>query len=227
MLASEEGQSRLQEALQEPSCCGQASVVKAWYTQRGMTTCGLASLAIVLNSAGEVDVDEDDILSLVEHGADVPNRELVNRRGLTLAELEAIASGLRTRISTAHRSHAGTDAATKTPEDFRRALVCALRSNNARVILNYHLGDLGAAALYGHFSPVAAYHAATDSLLICDTWWTTEPMWAPLEKVFLATTGLDSDSKQPRGLLTMECIKPSENCQRSISNEKLPEVVSS
>lgn len=214
MLASEEGQSRLQEALQEPSCYGHASVVKAWYMQRGMTTCGLASLAIVLSSAGEVFVDEDDVLSLVEHAADVPDRELVNRRGLTLAELEAIASAMPSRIRAAHRSHAGIGAETRTPETFRRTLVQALTSKDIRVVLNYNLGDLGAADLHGHFSPVAAYHDATDSLLICDTWWTTEPMWAPLEKVFLATIGLDSDSKEPRGLLTLECIKPSEHSDK-------------
>merc|ERR1712046_59903 len=97
----------------------------------------------------------------------------------------------------------------KSLEMFRSTVAAALStSSKTSVILNYHMNELGACELGGHFSPVAAYHERSDSILICDCWLTTEPMWAPLKKVWPAICGVDDETGKPRGLLMVQCREP-------------------
>ena len=56
----------------------------------------------------------------------------------------------------------------------------------------------------GHFSPAAAYHADVDAVLIMDTWYRTEPVWAPLAALWGAMADVDPDSKLPRGMLLLD-----------------------
>ena len=69
------------------------------------------------------------------------------------------------------------------------------------MLLNYHMSTLGQTPFGGHVSPVAAYHAPTDSFLIMDTWPQTEPVWAPAGQVWDAILHVDKNSKRSRGLV--------------------------
>ena len=70
-----------------------------------------------------------------------------------------------------------------------------------RVLLNYHMSTLGQRPFGGHVSPVAAYHAPTDSFLVMDTWPRTEPVWAPARRLWDAAVHVDDKSGRSRGLV--------------------------
>jgi len=93
------------------------------------------------------------------------------------------------------------------PNDLRQLVVEVLLKppSNEGLVLNYHMSTLGQVPFGGHLSPVAAYHEATDSLLIMDVWHTdTEPVWAPLEgSVWKAIAAIDPESGTPRGILKL------------------------
>lgn len=213
-LACEEGQSRLREAAAEASC--QQGVVDSWRRQRNPTYCGLASLAIVLSSSGVL-VDEDEVLGLASPGPSAVDEEKVRRCGLTLREVEAVAVGTTSRVASARRAHCveadAGDCARRRREDLssvdelRASISATLRTPEARVILNYHMTTLGQPPFGGHLSPIGAYHEASDTVLVCDTWQATEPVWAPLDAVWRAATGTDGESGQPRGILLLKMCR--------------------
>lgn len=110
------------------------------------------------------------------------------------------------------------------PESLRKLVVEALKEPSRRggLILNYHMSTLGQVPFGGHLSPVAAYHQASDSLLVLDVWHTkTEPVWAPLCAsgsesengsgsgcVWEAISKIDPESGAPRGVLKLEHLPP-------------------
>jgi hypothetical protein len=69
------------------------------------------------------------------------------------------------------------------------------------VLLNYHMGTLGQSPWGGHVSPLAGYHAGSDSFLILDVWFYTAPLWASCERVEAAMRAIDHTSGKSRGLV--------------------------
>ena len=89
-------------------------------------------------------------------------------------------------------------------QDLRDLVVGALSKPTHReaLVLNYHMSTLGQVPFGGHLSPIAAYHSASDSLLVMDVWHTqTEPIWAPLDDVWTAISHIDGESQRARGVL--------------------------
>lgn len=77
-------------------------------------------------------------------------------------------------------------------------------SSKQGLVLNYHMSTLGQVPFGGHLSPIAAYHSRSDSILVMDVWHThTEPVWASVECVWKAISGIDPSSGLPRGLLKL------------------------
>ena len=74
-------------------------------------------------------------------------------------------------------------------------------SGETYALLNYHMGDLGQQPWGGHVSPVAAFHAESDSFLILDCWFHSCPLWATTALIALAMTGLDTMSRKSRGVV--------------------------
>ena len=68
------------------------------------------------------------------------------------------------------------------------------------LIANYNMADLGY-GLFGHFSPLAAYHDETDRILVMDVWPYTPPAWVLTKDLFKAAASVDNASGLPRGLL--------------------------
>ena len=210
-LASVEGQARL-DVLSAPSNgpstvrCGHRGVVDAWRVQKGGTCCGLASLAIVLSSQESgVTVDEDEVMGMVESDLSSVQEGKVRRSGMTLAELESLSSSMPTRVTEVSRMHGG-GGNLDSVDSLRTVLVTALHEPATRVILNYQMSTLGQTPWGGHLSPVAAYHSDSDSVLICDTWPKTEPVWASVEKVWRAIVEIDRESGVSRGLLILRLV---------------------
>lgn len=89
---------------------------------------------------------------------------------------------------------------------FRRDCEQVLSDSTSQrgIVVNYHMDTLGQGLPFGHFSPLAAYHRATDRLLILDTWQATEVCWATVENLFNAINTLDVKTNLYRGYLLVD-----------------------
>ena len=75
------------------------------------------------------------------------------------------------------------------------------------IILNYHMTTLGQSPYGGHLSPLAAYHAPTDTVLLLDCWHATEPVWTSITTIWTAMAApvapLDTEPHKQRGLVVV------------------------
>ncbi len=180
-------------------------------------------------SENDLFVDEDDVYPMAEvvkkprndeknYPSKIVEEKKIRISGMTLDQarylVEAIPStAAAIAFSPASEIDSEPSKTTLTPnhrkllqtiDDLRKLLIRVLSkpSSSEGLILNYHMGTLGQFSFGGHLSPLAAYHEATDSVLIMDVWHTqTEPVWAPLSTVWTAVKGIDAESQCPRGLL--------------------------
>ena len=68
------------------------------------------------------------------------------------------------------------------------------------MVINYHRKGVYEGG--GHFSPLAAYHAGTDRVLIMDVAaHKYPPVWAKVTEVWRALDTVDSDSQKTRGFV--------------------------
>jgi hypothetical protein len=118
----------------------------------------------------------------------------VSFRGLTLEQLARIirAHGLEVRIVHAAQSDL---------ESFRALARDALSESLVFLIVNYDRTALGQAGS-GHISPIGAYDAETDRLLVLDVAGYKYPYtWVPTSKLWSAMNTTDSDSGKTRGYI--------------------------
>lgn len=175
-------------------------------SQQNLAYCGPASIAAVLNSLGlPRPVDErrqpfayftqDNIFTAASR--QVKSAAEVGRRGMTLAEMVDFLRALGVK-ATAH------PADTLDLPRLRALIQDALASPQRRVIVNYDrqaLGQIGA----GHQSPLGAYDAASDSVLILDVAkFKYPPTWIGLADLLRAMDTVDPDSGRRRGLVVVE-----------------------
>jgi len=65
----------------------------------------------------------------------------------------------------------------------------------------------------GHFSPVGAYHAGTDRVLLLDTArFKYPPHWVELERLWAAQAAPDPETGLPRGYLRVRAARASAAC---------------
>ena len=138
-------------------------------TERRQTFCGPTSLAIVMNSLGVKDptpaslfpyhlVTQDVVFTPANQA--VKSFEDVEKSGVTLDQLAQFANNLKLSASAVH-------AADLSAADMRARLIAAVGQPDTRVIVNFSRASLGQEG-EGHFSPLVAYDAASNSFLILD-----------------------------------------------------------
>ena len=170
-------------------------------------------------------VDEDHVYPMLgEDACGIVSEEKIRNSGMTMDQIRILAKALPTTESAIsffpklfNGEKSSSNSETKQgvnlpphqnilrgPQDLRELLASALSkpTHSEGLVLNYHMSTLGQVPFGGHLSPVAGYHAASDSLLVMDVWHTqTEPIWAPLQDVWTAVSEIDPESQRPRGLL--------------------------
>ncbi len=173
-------------------------------TQKNQAYCGVATSVMVLNAlrlpappAPEIEpfatFTQDNLLN-----ADTERilpRELLLKQGMTLDQAGALLSAHGAAVEVRHAEDGTLD-------DFREAAVQALGRRDRFVVVNYLRSAIGQVR-GGHISPLAAYDAAGDRLLLLDvSRYKYPPVWVPTAGLFAAMNTPDSSNGQrSRGYL--------------------------
>eukprot|EP01052_Picozoa_sp_SAG31_P008688 SAG31_NODE_442_length_15661_cov_4.132245_7_plen_240_part_00 len=159
----------------------------------GSSCCGVASLSIVLSACKQEFVSEDSTFALFPIGLTVAKQPVelaVRKNGLTLQELGHLADNLPGVCNAWPVTHANALGGVDEMRQVLRAALDAhretrtcesanifeLSKNAVYPLVNYHMGTLGQRPWAGHISPIAGYHAASDSFLVLDVWFHSDPV---------------------------------------------------
>lgn len=198
-LTSPEGQALLQGSEGQDDFL---PLMSHFVTQVNQAFCGVASSVMVLNAleipaplAPEWErqyFTQDNLLTSQTDA--VITRQVIERQGLTLAELAGILESYPVQAEIYY----GSDVSL---EEFRQLIATNLSEPGNFVLVNYLRRSLGQER-GGHISPLAAYDADTDQFLILDvSRYKYPPVWVKAETLWQAINTLDSVSNQPRGFL--------------------------
>lgn len=202
-LPEPQGQTLLQQSADRADY---GPLAEQFLTQANLAYCGVASMVMVLNSlavpapaaAGYGSYrfwTQDNVFEAAATRA-VLSPELVARQGMTLQELRALLAshGLQARAIHGDRL---------TLAQFRLLVRSNLARADDRLLANYFRPSLGQAG-GGHISPLAAYNAATDRVLILDVARYRYPsVWVPLADLWQAIRTTDSTSGRSRGVVVV------------------------
>jgi hypothetical protein len=188
------------------------SLMASFESQRRPAFCGVASSVAVLNALRPARPRLTQARFFTEWTAELQ----VTFQGMTLQQLAAVL-----------RQH-GADAVAvfaqdTTIEAFRSAAAANLSRPGDYVLVNYERGALGQHG-GGHISPLAAYNAATDRLLVLDVAaHRYPPTWVTVSDLWMSMNALDSAAGQTRGFVLVRsqcagrggCPHPTPSANRS------------
>jgi hypothetical protein len=172
-------------------------------TQRNEAYCSVASSVMALNALGirrpeSTQYPDFPFFSQEDffHGIDpqVANAAKVSQEGMTLDQLSAALSAFPVEV----RKYHGADLSL---EQFRDLIRSTVRHNDRFVLLNFRRVEIGETG-GGHWSPLAAYDAASDSALLLDVARYKYPaVWVPVTQLYAAALAVDSVSGLSRGIV--------------------------
>lgn len=172
-------------------------------TQQNLAFCGPASMAAVLNSLGIPRPSggalypyrfftQDNLFTPATQG--IKSYAQVSAQGMTLAEFTAFLNALGVRAVSHYADGLEIEA-------LRTLVKNTLADTKQRLVVNYSRKPLGQVG-DGHLSPVAAYDAASDSVLVLDVAkFKYPPTWVPLDELLQAMRTTDPDSGRSRGMV--------------------------
>eukprot|EP00162_Nutomonas_longa_P021289 comp4345_c0_seq1/m.2873 comp4345_c0_seq1/g.2873 ORF comp4345_c0_seq1/g.2873 comp4345_c0_seq1/m.2873 type:complete len:274 (-) comp4345_c0_seq1:79-900(-) len=202
-FSSSEGRQRLREADNARFAESFYPLIEQFTTQAEPAFCGLSSLVMVLNGFG---LDPGKVWKppwrfyTEEHLNCCLTLEDVKQRGIAMPQLACLA-----RCNSLDCEELYTD---KIDIDlFRERITHTVSHNEAFAVVSYSRQSLGQTGI-GHFSPVAAYHKATDSVLILDVArFKYPPYWATISELYKATLPVDTETNRSRGLMIFQRAK--------------------
>ena len=172
-------------------------------TQRNEAYCSVASSVMVLNALGirrpasSLYPDfpffsQQDFFRGID--AQVANAAQVSKEGMTLDQLSAALSAFPVEVTKFHASDL-------TLAQFRDLIRDTTARQDRYALLNFRRVEIGEAG-GGHWSPLAAYDAASDSALLLDVARYKYPaVWVPLAQLYAAAQAVDNVSGLSRGLV--------------------------
>jgi hypothetical protein len=177
------------------------------------TSCSLAS-AVMLVNAGRADragragaklMTQQALLDAV--GSNLWRSEVTNDagRGVGLRQLHGLlaasftATGLPAAdIEAVPLTQRNAEALAR----FRAALRAGETTPRRFVVANFYMAAVIGRGDYGHFSPIGAYDAGRDRVLILDVYRVElEPYWVPAERLFEGMATINRADGEPRGYL--------------------------
>ena len=232
-LDSKLGRQYLMECLSSSSAESYWALSQHFTNQSDPAYCGITSLITVLNSMG-VDPqvrwrggwrfygNEDTLLDRC-----CISKERVQRIGIDMEDFSRLATCQGLRVSL-HRAAAAA-AATASPKhhnngpvaDFRNSVQAATSSPSTSIVVvsfgRSHLGQTGD----GHFSPIAAYHAGSDSILVMDVARFKYPCyWVSVTDMYNSMCTVDITTHQSRGWFVLSPPERSASYDPSVSTER-------
>lgn len=247
-LTGKEGQTMLQEALNEGHAESFLAVMSQFSTQSEPAFCALGTLTTALNALGHDPMHTwkgpwrwfaDELLTCCQP------LDKVSAQGMTIGDVACLAMCNRVAVdlwqpppldgeaplasgSATALLHKPSDCCERSPDGGsltthdRFATVDHFRDTLVRAVSTWHdvppeeksvivasygrkvLGQTGD----GHFSPLAAYHAATDRALILDVArFKYPPHWVSLPLLFTAMRAVDASTGGPRGYLRLRAVR--------------------
>lgn len=193
-LRSDKGEQLLKDSDEAESF---TSLVSNFVTQKTQAFCGVASIVMVLNAlqlsapaVPEYDpyktFTQDNFLSVKTEP--ILPAEVLAKQGMTLDQIGALLGTQPVKVEVVH-------AANSTIESFRKSIREHLAQNDQFVIVNYLRKAIGQEK-GGHISPLGAYDAETDRVLILDvSRYKYPPVWVTTEDLFRAMNTTDSDNE--------------------------------
>lgn len=174
-------------------------------TQRNQAYCSVASSVIALNALGVprphtsqypdyAFFTQSSFFSKIDPALADPEKVAVT--GMTLQQLAQVLSTFAVKVESRYASDMSIDA-------FRTLLKDNLRYSDRVVLLNFDrkpLNEIGG----GHWSPLAAYHAASDSALVMDVArYKYPPLWVSVKELYAGALSVDAESGRSRGILVV------------------------
>ena len=176
------------------------------FVSQGSTAfCGVASSVMVLNSlpiAAPEAPQWRPFRAFTEANVFVPelgalNAELVGRGGLTLEQLAALLRANHAQAEVHRAEDAGLEA-------FRAEVKQNLATPGDFMLVDFLRSELGQ-DLGAHWSPIAAYHEASDRILVLDVArFRYPPYWVKTAQLFAAMNTQDPDSGTHRGWVSVK-----------------------
>jgi hypothetical protein len=187
-VSADRGQALLARA---SAAADYGPLAKHFEPQSLKSYCGVASGVAVLSAIG-LDVDQGSFFN--SEAEQIRPRIAVMLGGMSLGQLAGL---LRAHGAIVNVHHADEF----TVEEFRDAVATNLDDKRDYLVVNYQREVLGQPRV-GHISPLAAYDAESDLVLVMDTASHYYPhTWVPLEKLYAAMATTDPSSGQQRGYL--------------------------
>jgi Phytochelatin synthase len=199
-LTQPEGQKRLMSSADNQSYW---PLSEYFETQRNEAYCSVASSVMALNALGIKRPEstqypdfpyfsQEDFFRSVD--PQVANAARVSREGMTLDQLRAVLSGFPVEVKKFRSSDL-------TLAQFRDLIRDTTGHSDRFVLLNFRRVEIGEEG-GGHWSPLAAYNAASDSALLLDVARYKYPaVWVPIAQLYAASQAVDNVSGLSRGLV--------------------------
>lgn len=165
-------------------------------SQERRAFCGVASSVVVLNALRRPNPRFTQSTFFSDPVREIRSSLRVSLGGMNLAQLGDL---LR-----AHGLEASVFYASDTDIDgFRSIAKANLATDGDLLLVNYQRAKLGQGEM-GHISPVAAYNAATDQLLILDVAaYKYPPVWVSTEALWKAMDTIDTSAERSRGFVVV------------------------
>ncbi|WP_260859009.1 phytochelatin synthase family protein [Paraburkholderia sp. BCC1885] len=199
-LTQPEGQKRLTAGVDNQSYW---PLSQYFETQRNEAYCSVASSVMTLNALGIKRPEssqypdfpyfsQEDFFRSVD--PQIANAARVSHEGMTLDQLGAVLGEFPVEVK---KFHSGD----LTLAQFRDLIRETTGHSDRFVLLNFRRVEIGEEG-GGHWSPLAAFDAASDSALLLDVARYKYPaVWVPVTQLYAASQAVDNVSGLSRGLL--------------------------
>ncbi|MFM0212751.1 phytochelatin synthase family protein [Paraburkholderia sediminicola] len=199
-LAQPAGQKRLMASAHNQSYW---PLSQYFETQRNEAYCSVATSVMALNALGIRRPEstqypdfpyfsQEDFFRRID--PQVANAAQVSKEGMTLDQLSAALSTFPVEVK---KFHAGD----LTLGQFRDLIRDTTGHSHRFALLNFRRVEIGEAG-GGHWSPLAAYDAASDSALLLDVARYKYPaVWVPVTQLYAAAQAVDNVSGLSRGMV--------------------------
>jgi glutathione-S-conjugate glycine hydrolase len=172
------------------------SLTKNFESQARPGFCGVASSVVVLNALQSSASRVTQSTFFTDAASNVRGSLQVTFGGMSLGQLGDLLRAHGAEVTTYYASDTGLEA-------FRSIAQENLSTAGDFLLVNYQRAALGQKEV-GHISPVAAYNAAADRVLILDVaTYRYPPVWVSTADLWNAMNTMDSSSGRTRGFVVV------------------------